>query len=341
MLIVSHDAHFIDSVATDLLHLEEGKLVPYRSSTGVYSFFRDEHARMVRKREQAVKQQQKEIAKAGKKAVREEDRISKLKAYIVRFKFLEPFAEEEGIQVRDAAFSYTGSDPWLLSDVNVGVVASSQLPSRVAIVGRNGSGKTTLLKLMTGSVEPCEGEVEMSRRLTLGFYSQHFEELRGRDEQTPVDVLASAGIKSQEDARKCLGTFGLPGEAHLRPINELSGGQRARVVFASITNRRPNLLIMDEPTNHLDIESVEALIEALQAFQGAVVLVSHDARLIQQTECQLWVCANGKVETKDWTFEKYHRRVMTELQVQQARQEAMAAQRAAERQRRRERVVKT
>ena len=156
----------------------------------------------------------------------------------------------------------------------------------------NGSGKSTLLGLVAGKLQPCEGQVERSRKLVVGHYSQHFEDITEKSHMSACEYLAqhdlrrmdSSGSESNnkpELAHRCLGRFGLPSHAHRRPMSELSGGQKARVSFASLTCRAPDVLILDEPTNHLDIESVEALIDALKRYQGGLLLVTHDARLIK------------------------------------------------------------
>ncbi|CAE8602144.1 unnamed protein product, partial [Polarella glacialis] len=145
-----------------------------------------------------------------------------------------------------------------------------------------------------------------------------------------------AGTESPELAHKCLGQFGLPSHAHTRPMKELSGGQKARVCFASITCRKPEILILDEPTNHLDIESVEALIDSLKRYEGGLLLVSHDARLIQAAGCELWVCkAAGELLGKSASFEQYRRQVLADMHKRQAVAEVEAARRAAARKKRR------
>ena len=130
------------------------------------------------------------------------------------------------------------------------------------------------------------------RHLILGRYDQHFEELLPF-EKTPVDFLRSTYDLADQEARKYLGMFGLDGARHLIRIGELSGGQKARVILASLALQRPHVLVLDEPTNHLDLESVAALVDGLKAFKGGVILVSHDARLVQGIEADLWVCGDG------------------------------------------------
>lgn len=176
--------------------------------------------------------------------------------------------------------------------------------SRVALVGRNGSGKSTLLSLLAGRLDPTRGEVGRHSRLRLGYYSQHFDALlpTGPKDTSAAKYLqahAAALGKSFEleegECRKMLGRFGLDGDQHLIRLSELSGGQKSRVVMATLAASRPHILVLDEPTNHLDMESVEALAEGLRQFDGGVILATHDARLIEETHADLWVCG----ETED------------------------------------------
>jgi ATP-binding cassette subfamily F protein 1 len=151
-------------------------------------------------------------------------------------------------------------------------------------------------------LEPTQGEFRKSHKLRIGRYSQHFVDILQMDESAVEYLLRlfpQSGLKP-EQMRALLGRFGLEGHNHLSPIIKLSGGQKARVVFAAISLAAPHILLMDEPTNHLDMQSIDALAEALEAFQGGCVLVSHDARLISrvcgdETVSQIWVVDNGEV----------------------------------------------
>ena len=148
--------------------------------------------------------------------------------------------------------------------------------TRAAIVGANGSGKSTLLKLIVGELEPQTGEVTRGRRLVLGYYDQHFSELRQcAPKASAVEFLVATHSCKTEEARKYLGKFGLDSARHVMPVRDLSGGQKARVVFASLALKRPHLLVLDEPTNHLDIESCDALVEGLGAYEGGVLSLIH------------------------------------------------------------------
>jgi ATP-binding cassette subfamily F protein 1 len=199
--------------------------------------------------------------------------------------------------------------------------------SKVAIVGPNGAGKSTLLSLMTGALEPTVGYIGRYNKLRVGVYNQHFAEALPLD-KTPIDYLVGLYDIAVVEARKYLGMFGLDGARHTIRIEQLSGGQKARVVLASLSLLRAHILVLDEPTNHLDIESVEALVAALRAYNGGIVLVTHDARLINAMECELWVCGDGptgvRVETRG--FERYKRDVLAEMAKAQEQAERIVAQ---------------
>lgn len=151
-----------------------------------------------------------------------------------------------------------------------------------------------------------------NHRLKIGFFNQQYAE-QLRMEETPTEYLQRGFNLPYQDARKCLGRFGLESHAHTIQICKLSGGQKARVVFAELACREPDVLILDEPTNNLDIESIDALGEAINEYKGAVIVVSHDARLITETNCQLWVVEEQSVSQIDGDFDDYKREVLEAL----------------------------
>ena len=172
--------------------------------------------------------------------------------------------------VHDVEFGY-GDGPSIFKKVNFGI----DTDSRVAIVGPNGVGKSTLLNLMVGLLDAREGEIRRNHALRVGRYNQHFVDVLPMD-KSPVDFLRATdpdGALTTQDARRLLGRFGLGGHAHLIKIRKCSGGQKARVLFASLTLTKPHLLILDEPTNHLDLESVRVLPCACRRVWVALVVV--------------------------------------------------------------------
>src|SRR5262249_11834125 len=181
---------------------------------------------------------------------------------------------------------------------------------RVALIGANGNGKTTLARLLAGRLAPLAGEITRSPKLACGFFAQHqIEEMR--PEASAYDHLAELMPDAlPETVRTRLGSFGFGQEKAFVPVADLSGGERARLNLALVTCDAPALLILDEPTNHLDIESREVLVEAINKFPGAVVLVSHDEHLIELVADRLWLVADGTVRPFEGDLEDYRRLVL-------------------------------
>merc|ERR1712222_24970 len=188
-------------------------------------------------------------------------------------------------------------------------------------------------------LEPCEGEVQTSKGIRVRQYHQHFEELLPL-EKTGVEYLQNEFNLTNDEPRRYLGQFGLPGSSHFTKIGNLSGGQKARVAFAALMLMKPHIIVLDEPTNHLDIESVEALTEAVSAFNGCLVLVTHDARLITEIDCELWVCEEGTCYRFEKDFNGYRDKVLKQLEDRQEEVERMAKKRAEARAAQRAKHVK-
>mmetsp|Transcript_51569 Transcript_51569/g.111995 ORF Transcript_51569/g.111995 Transcript_51569/m.111995 type:complete len:1059 (+) Transcript_51569:104-3280(+) len=342
IIVVSHDADFLDSICTDILHLEDKKLIHYR---GDYTAFKKMHEQKRREMDSEYKKQQDAIKALKKKGVKQKDAEDQVKAqfkleshealmektkdYIVKFTFRGHGTDRTlGVNMSQVAFSYDGKEPWLLSDIEIGVDCGS----RIAIVGPNGAGKSTLLNLMMQKLEPCEGDIYTSKGIRVGQYHQHFEELLPLD-QTGIEYLGSAfNLSPPERARGVLGQFGLPGASHHTKIGNLSGGQKARVAFAALMLHEPHIIILDEPTNHLDIESVEALTSAIAKFNGGLVLVSHDARLITEVDCELWVVEDGTCYRFEKGFDGYRDKVLDTLQEREEEVERMEKKRLEDKQ---------
>jgi len=193
--------------------------------------------------------------------------------------------------VENLSFAYPGGVE-LYNKVDFGV----DLQTRVALVGPNGAGKTTLIKLMTGDLNPTKGAVKRNTHLRISRFTQHFEEKLDLS-MTPMDffkqkVMPEASI---EKIRPILGRYGCTGDQQSQVMNQLSAGQKARIVFTMIAHERPHLLMLDEPTNPLDMESIDALARCINKFKGGVLMVSHDMRLISQCAEQIYICDNKKV----------------------------------------------
>merc|ERR1712060_1028865 len=211
--------------------------------------------------------------------------------------------------------------------------------SRIAVVGPNGAGKSTLLNMMMQKLEPCKGDIQVSKGIRVRQYHQHFEELLPLD-KTGVEYLSDEyNLSPPEKARAVLGQFGLPGTSHFTKIGNLSGGQKARVAFSALMLQKPHIVILDEPTNHLDIESVEALTDALSKFNGGLVLVTHDARLITAVECELWVVEDGTCYRFEKGFDGYRDKVLDQLHEREEEVERMEERRRQEREKKRLKYV--
>jgi len=181
----------------------------------------------------------------------------------------------------------------LFSKVDMGV----DLDSRVALVGQNGAGKSTLLKLMVGEISPTNGVVKRHQKLRIGWFHQHLSEKLDK-QLSPLQYLMKEFPESDtgdEGWRRLLGRYGVTGTTQTTRMGILSDGQRSRVVFAWIAFKQPQMLLLDEPTNHLDMETIDALADAINEYEGGVVLVSHDFRLINQVAEEIWEVKNGSV----------------------------------------------
>ncbi|MGH0135364.1 UNVERIFIED_CONTAM: hypothetical protein FKN15_075441 [Acipenser sinensis] len=191
------------------------------------------------------------------------------------------------IMVQNVSFRYSDDGPLIYQNLEFGI----DLDTRVALVGPNGAGKSTLLKLLAGEVLPSDGMIRTHSHVKIGRYHQHLTEQLELD-LSPLDYMMKCypEIKEREDMRKIVGRYGLTGKQQVSPIRNLSDGQKCRVCFAWLAWQNPHMLFLDEPTNHLDIETIDALADAINEFEGGMMLVSHDFRLIQQVAQEIWVC---------------------------------------------------
>jgi len=217
------------------------------------------------------------------------------------------------LQLDEASFRYSKDQPMIFQKICLG----SDADSRICIVGENGSGKTTLLRILLGDLNPSAGVRNANRRLNIGYFAQHHVDQLDM-ETTPLELLAERfpNAGGQEELRAALGRFGLSGDIVFQSVDTLSGGQKSRLAFASLSLQQPNYLILDEPTNHLDVETVDALGKALNAFHGGVVLVTHDERLIELICKELWVVKDKTVSRLAGGLEEYRKHVARQLAIQ-------------------------
>jgi ATP-binding cassette subfamily F protein 1 len=351
LIVVSHDRDFLNGVTTDIIHLHDHQLDQYKGNFESFEEMYEQRRREANKefekyekrikqaKQQSNKKKQEDITAQAKKDAMKKNEKKKNKGmmddaddalntaraptkwndYDVEFNFPEPTELNPPlISLQDCSFRYPGLEGFSLDNIDLGI----DMGTRVAIIGPNGAGKSTLMNLLAGDLNPTEGDSRRSHALRIGRYSQHFVDVLAMDE-TPVSYLqrkykrADGGSYKDHDIRAILGKFGLPGHNHLQPIVKLSGGQKARVVFASISLSNPHILLMDEPTNHLDMQSIDALADALTAFEGGVVLITHDAhicsKVLDDETSEIWVVDDGVVTKFNGDFEDYRDQLVKEI----------------------------
>lgn len=326
LVLVSHSQDFLNGVCTNMINLTHHRTLVYYG--GNYDTFVKTRSEQEVNQMKAFDKQQAEIehirkfiASAGtfanlvKQAKSKQKIIDKMEAQGLvqkvdpppRFKFR--FLETQKLpppvlSFEQICFSYSGKKSEFLYE---GLDLAVDMDSRIALVGPNGVGKSTLLKLMMKEVAPVEGRVTHHTHLKLAKYSQHSADQLDMD-LTPLDYIRKRFPEIKQDSeqwRQNLGRYGISGTHQTSAIGTLSDGLKSRLVFAEIALLRPNIILLDEPTNHLDIESIDALADAIRHYDGGVVLVSHDFRLISQIAETIWLCDKKKVVVYEDTIESY------------------------------------
>eukprot|EP00656_Telonema_subtile_P016402 TRINITY_DN18659_c0_g1_i4.p1 TRINITY_DN18659_c0_g1~~TRINITY_DN18659_c0_g1_i4.p1 ORF type:complete len:365 (+),score=103.69 TRINITY_DN18659_c0_g1_i4:101-1195(+) len=312
LLLVSHDTEFLNSVCTDIIHFDQQKLTAYRGNYDDFARRRaDQLALQQRQHDsQTARRQhiQKFIDKFRYSAARASQAQSRIKA-LEKMSIIPPVLEDDHmtlsfpecgaldaaagtIKLENVTFGWT-PDKILFKHLDLSIRSES----RIALVGASGAEKSSLMKLIGQSEQhpPLAGFVNMSRKCRIGYFTQHHVDQLDVS-LTPLECLARAAPGVQAiDLRAHLGTVGLSGDIVLRAIDTLSGGQKSRVAFGLLTWMKPHCLLLDEPTNHLDIDTIDALVQALMGFEGGIMVISHDERLISAVCDELWVCGDGKV----------------------------------------------
>ena len=317
LLVIAHDRQFLDNVCSHTLHLQQGTARMYRGGYSAYERSRAEEAerteRMIEKRgaeiEHISKFVQRFRAKASK-AAQVQSRLRKLKKlmevaparrdspYRVSFespqKMSNPLLHLRGVQLGYA------------EKVVIGGISQSILPGdRIGVLGANGAGKTTLLRCLVGELASMGGEFTRGEHASTGYFSQHQMEVLDPSLTPLRQVIRRHDSLTEQAARNMLGCWGFDGTIVDRPISTLSGGEKARLVLAMIAKSSPAILVLDEPTNHLDIDMRDALAIALQEFEGALVVVSHDRHTLDAVCDEFWVVRDGAVKRTTGTVDDY------------------------------------
>ncbi|MBM6551074.1 ABC-F family ATP-binding cassette domain-containing protein [Marinomonas ostreistagni] len=340
LLLISHDRDFIDGICSHIVHLYNKQLNLYK---GNYSDYERQRAEQLAQQQANYERQQAKRAHLQQYVDRFRYKADKAKQAQSRLKMLEkmesigpahidsqfefsiPLAEKTSpqlVSLIQADLGYVlddGSQKVQLGETNFSVRDGQ----RIGLLGPNGAGKSTLIKSIVQEIDLLGGERVYGDNTKVGYFSQH--QLSALDlEASPVlHIQRLTPTALEADVRKYLGGFGFVGDDALRAVKGFSGGEKARLALSLIAWQKPNLLVLDEPTNHLDLEMRQALTEALQAFNGAILVVSHDRHLLNSTVDEFYLIADHKIEAFDGDLPAYH-------QWLQARQQAATqAERAA------------
>ena len=339
LLLISHDRDFLDAVCTHIAHIENQQLTVY---SGNYSQFERQRAERLAQQQFLFEQQQRRIADIEQFVRRFKAKASKAKQAQSRVKELErmeliapahvdsPFkfeflpAQKQStplLTLDQAAIGYQGKDG--MGTVVASKVSVRLLPgSRVGLLGPNGAGKSTLVKSLVGSLPLVSGTRVAGEHLSIGYFAQHQLEALDLKASALIHLQRLSPTASEQSIRNFLGGFDFHGDMATGPITHFSGGEKARLALAIIAWQRPNLLLLDEPTNHLDLEMRHALTMALQNFEGALIVVSHDRHLLRNTVDEFWLLMDGSLQSFDGDLEDYQRVLQNRQRVEE---EALAA----------------
>jgi len=317
LLLISHDRDFLDRTIKLIAHIERQEITLY---TGNYSDFERMRAEKMALQQSSYEKQQREVENMQDYIRRFRAKASKAKQAQSRIKALERMQMITPAHV-DCPFSFAFKNPeqvpsplLRLTKVAAGYgdhrilekVTMGLLPGeRLGLLGKNGSGKSTLIKVLAGDMLPLLGQYQAAQGLRIGYFAQHqLEQLH--DELSPLQHLQMLNDEaSEKELRLFLGGFAFRDDMAMGAIGGFSGGEKARLVLAILVYQKPNLLLLDEPTNHLDMDMRHALSMALQSFEGAMILISHDRHLLRTVCDELLLVADGKVQAFDGDLDAY------------------------------------
>jgi ATP-binding cassette, subfamily F, member 3 len=319
LVIISHDRDFLDNIVDRIVCVEQQKLDSY---SGNYSAFERQRAEKLAQQQLSFDKQQERIAHIEDFIRRFRAKATKARQAQSRIKELERMEKIAPAHV-DSPFSFTFTcaekmstplvhiaranigydDKIILQNVELSVVAET----RIALLGPNGAGKSSLIKTIAGNLTLLNGDRTYGEHFKLGYFAQHQLEALDLNASAALHIQRLSPTAREQEIRDFLGSFDFHGDRAFEPITHFSGGEKARLALAIIAWQKPNVLLLDEPTNHLDLEMRQALTMALQDFEGAVILVSHDRHLIRNTVNEFLLVANGQVNEFDGDLEDYYR----------------------------------
>jgi ATP-binding cassette subfamily F protein 3 len=345
LLIISHDRDMLNKTVNHIVHLEQQKLTLY---SGNYDFFERKraeqrlgqqalHERQVAQKAHMMAFVERFRAKASKarqaqsrlKMIEKMDIVDAVMAErVTRFSFPDPGEEKSPLMVLEQVDA--GYDPArpVLKNLNLRIDADD----RIALLGANGNGKSTLMKIIAGRLAPLQGQTHKSGKLRVGYFAQ-FQTDELEVGQTPYQILQRTMPQAAEPkVRAALAEFGFDKTRADTKVGALSGGEKARLLFCLMSRDAPHIMLLDEPTNHLDMDAREALLQALNAYQGAVILVSHDPHLTERVADRLWIVADGSCKPYDDDLDAYRELVMRQRkrEREQEKQEARNRRKTAD-----------
>lgn len=345
LLLISHDKHILNALCDHILHLHDKTLTFY---TGNYDTFEATHAqkqelltKLMQKQEEKRAHLQSFVDRFRYKATKAKQAQSRLKM-LQKLETIAPLEENLSshfsfpqpehlappiITLENAAVGY-GETP-VLKNLNLRIDGDD----RIALLGANGNGKSTFAKLLAGRLKPMEGLIHRSKKVRIGYFAQHQTEELPMNQSPLMIIHALMPEATETKCRTHLAMFGLNQEKALTPVRNLSGGEKARLLFACMAYDAPALLILDEPTNHLDIQGREALVDALNTYEGAVLLITHDMTLIQLISDRLWLVKDGTCKAFDGDLDDYQRLLLESDKPKATAKESPSSHRKEERQR--------
>ena len=324
LLIISHDRTILNNLCTNIIHFDNKKLILYSGNYDNFIRTRNQQKQVL---ERSYQKQEQKREKLQKFIDRFRYKASKAKQAQSRIKQLEKLEDVDLLkdtaslhisfpQVKELAsplinmenVSVGYGEKTILSKLNLSI----ERDDKIALLGKNGNGKSTFAKLLSGRLKAKDGEMRLTPKLKVGYFAQH------QAEELPLDITALEYMQSlmpeqnETQIRSYLAKFGIEQEKSLRKIQVLSGGEKSRLLFAVMSLQEPELLILDEPTNHLDIESRESLIDALNEYNGAVILITHDLHLVEFVADDLWLVSRGRCQAYDGDIDDYKALILSE-----------------------------